>query len=112
MTFLLIDMGIRVAHPPHTFKLFMDETKDQLEEYLRGLHDLIKCTPLSLPDRDTLLGLSGAAIVILVDPSSVAGRAEFRLHLQDALHPLGLTVTAKKPRKRARETNGNRSNVL
>jgi hypothetical protein len=81
----------------------MDETKQQLEEYMRGLHELIKCTPLSFPYRETLLGLASASIVMFVDPASVAGRAEFRFHLQDALHPLGLTVVQKK--KRVRGTN-------
>jgi hypothetical protein len=81
----------------------MDETNQQLEEYVRGLHELIKCTPLSFPYRETLLGLAGATIVILFDPESVAGRAEFRFHLQDALHPLGLTIAQKK--KRARSTD-------
>ncbi len=57
---------------------------------------------MSFPNRETLLGLAGAAIVILADPASVAGRAEFRLHLQDGLHPLGLRVVERKKRPHSR----------
>jgi len=70
----------------------MNSDKREIEISLRSVIDRIKWTPLAFPARSILLALAAAMLVFLVDPSSKAGRREFRLHLQDALGPLGFTV--------------------
>jgi hypothetical protein len=80
-------------------------TKQELEWLPHDLYESIKSAPLLLPDRETLLGLIAASLVIVVDPWSVPSRAEFRLYLQDALHPLGLTVNRKRMRAKKKRSN-------
>jgi hypothetical protein len=75
-----------------------------MDRQLLGLRELVKSTEISFPNRQTILGLLGAALAINANSSHGSREQlalEFRLHLTDALGPLGFRVE-RAPRRRGR----------
>jgi hypothetical protein len=70
------------------------ETRD-IKNKILALSDFVKQTELSYPNRASILGFLGAAIVANIADTDVLSYhedAELRAHLHDALKPLGFTV--------------------
>jgi hypothetical protein len=67
----------------------------KIHEELLAACETVKCTELSYPNRASILGFLGAALVANIaatDELPYHLDAELRAHLRDALKPLGFTV--------------------
>lgn len=73
----------------------MKREPSRIRDELFAACELLKSTSLSYPNRASILGFLGAAIVANAAGSGVLPYhldAELRAHLRDALKPLGFTV--------------------
>jgi hypothetical protein len=76
----------------------------EIEKAIRAADETVKYTDLSYPNRASIRGFLGAALIMNVAPAKVPPHhiyKELRAHLLDALKPLGLAVKrqpVKKPR--------------
>jgi hypothetical protein len=80
------------------------QDQHEITRQLLALCEFVKSTDLSFPNRQTILSLLGAALVINADSSHSSPEqlsTEFKLHLKDALGALGFGVE-RMPRRRGR----------
>jgi hypothetical protein len=72
----------------------------KIDKAVRAADELVKCTEHSYPNRASIRGFLGAALIMNADPKKVPLRhidVELRAHLDDALKPLGLRVARHAP---------------
>jgi hypothetical protein len=80
----------------------------KIDKAVRAADEVVKCTELTYPNRASIRGFLGAALIMNADPKKVPLRhieVELREHLTDALKPFGFRVVRHAPAskvKRAR----------
>jgi hypothetical protein len=70
----------------------------EIEKAIRDADETVKTTELAYPNRVSIRGFLGAALIMNADPAKILPRhidAELRAHLSDALKPLGFRVVRR-----------------
>ncbi len=78
------------------------QDRHEIDRQILALREFVKSTELSFSNRQTILSLLGAALTINADSSHGSPERlalEFRLHMKDALGPLGFRVERASRRR-------------
>ncbi len=73
-----------------------------IDDAIRAVDELVKCTELSYPNRANIRGFLGAALIMNADPKKVPPHhidVELMAHLTDALKPLGFRIVRRVPKQ-------------